>query len=302
MDVIVPSFVRVQRGLSDPSHILALFERLENDNENVGLTEAERQAILDFPNPDALAANLASSTLLSRQAILERAVSSPEQLTSGELRLLDHRYWRDKTIPEMRVLAGVAETLDGPCLVPGCYSERLFSKIEQLRAPYYETNEASALANARKETKRRRRASHERREEEKLQRTLASSQCPHWAKRLLREQGLEKSWGFARFVDPTVAERYDVEDYEAQVENLLDCARCSAGIETLCQNFLFEVLEWPAQLPRVEEELVGSEDTDLSEERCNHDEDDGDDDDDAKDAGNDLTIDLEDERLQRIDE
>jgi len=296
MDLIVLSFVRVQRELSDSSQIQALFERLENSSDYLELTEAERQSILDFPNSDTVSANLGSATHLQKHVLLERAASAPDKLTPRELDLLKHRYWLDKTISEMRTLARVGGILDGSHGHKGGHCERLVSRLEQLRAPYYDLNEYDALINAREESLRRWRASIERRTEESLQRTLASSKCPPWAKRLLGEQGLEKFWGFAKFVDPAAAQEYDMETYGAHADNLLDHAKYSAGLEALGQNFSIEPLDWPKN----DETLERGSNSDPIEEQRDHDI--KHDHDDARDDGNALSIDLEDERLQQIDD
>jgi hypothetical protein len=295
MDIILPCFLRVQRGLSDASHIQALFERLKNSSEHVELTEAERQSILDLPNPDALSANLGSATHLQRHVLLERAASAPDQLTPRELDLLKHRYWLDKTISETRTLARVGGGLDGSHGYKGGHCERLVSRFEQLRAPYYDINEYDALTNAREESLRRWRASIKRRTEESLQRTLVSSKCPPWAKRLLGEQGLEKFWGFAKFMNPATALEYDMETYEAYVDDLLDHAKDSAGLEALGRKFSIDPLEWPKNDETLER---GSNSDPIEEQRDHNIEHDHDD---ARDDGNALSIDLEDERLQQID-
>jgi hypothetical protein len=152
MDLIVSCFLRVQRGISDPSQIRTLFERLENSSEHIELTGNERQSILDFPNLDTLITNLGSATHLQKHVLLQCAATAPDKLTLSELDLLKHPYWLDETFSEMTGLARVGEILDGPNNYKGGHCERLVSRLEELRALYYEINEYDALANARKKT------------------------------------------------------------------------------------------------------------------------------------------------------
>lgn len=81
MDIIVPNFVRVQRGLADSSHVQALFDKIETGGENVALSESDRLTVLDFPDFGFLTSSLAAATHLSRQVLLGRAVFTPDRLT-----------------------------------------------------------------------------------------------------------------------------------------------------------------------------------------------------------------------------
>jgi hypothetical protein len=300
MENIFPTFIRVRRGLTDASHVRTLFERLENNSsnsENITLTEADRLAILDFPNPDIFSAGLVKATDVPKQALLERAASTPDQLTPGELQLLHNRYWPKITFPEAGARNRVCEKLDadgtgGISARMGC-SKRALAEIERLRRPYYEPNESVSLSNARSEMSKRLRKFVEKREKEDLQRTLASPECPGWAKRLLREQQLGSEgefWGFARFVDPGLASEFDLDDYGLRAGDILNEARGSLGV--LASKFTLDRLDWP-------EDYDGSGNED-DEEDGEHD---GEEEDhDSEDDGDAPIVDLEDVRLQRIDE
>lgn len=91
---VLPTFIHVRRGLVDASRVKVLFERLVKNSkgEHTKFTEADRLAILDFPNTDILTVSLATATDVSKQPSLERAALTPEHLTAGELQLLNNRY------------------------------------------------------------------------------------------------------------------------------------------------------------------------------------------------------------------
>jgi hypothetical protein len=300
MESIFPTFLRVRRGLTDASHVRTLFERIENsssDSENITLTEADRLAVLDLPNPDIVSAALANATDIPKQALLERAALTPDRLTSEELKLLHDRYWPKISFSDAGARNRVCEKLDadgtgGISARMGC-SKRVLAEIERLRRPYYEPNESASLSNAQSEMSKRLRKFVEHREGEDLQKTLASPQCPEWAKRLLREKqlGLEgEFWGFARFVDPEIADEFDLDDYGLRAGDILSEARESFGV--LASTFTLDRLDWP-------EDDDGSDNEEHEEDsEYNGEEDDHD----GEDDGDAPIVDLEDGRLQRIDE
>lgn len=299
MEVIFPTFMRVRRGLTDAPHIQALFEHLENNSngDTIPLNEADRLAILDFPNPDLLSTTLALATNLPKQTLLERAASMPEELTNEELKLLTDRYWPKPTLSEAGVRNRACENLDndgtGGISARRGRSKKIFADIEKLREPYYDPHESTALSNARSEMSRRTKVflkqQQQQRDEENFRETLASSRCPGWAKHFLREQrvGLEgEFWGFARFVDPEVGVGCDLDRYGFRAAEVLYGAREVLG--SLRSGFTLDLLDWPE----------GEEDEDEDEEE----EEETDDDNDSEDDGDALIVDLEDERLRRIDD
>lgn len=90
---------------------------------------------------------------------------------------------------------------------------------------HYEINESEAISDAWEEGSRRLRTSVEQRTQGQMERTLDTPQCPERAEHTLREQGMEKGWDFAKFVGPSAAESYDMQNYEMRAEGLLDCGR-----------------------------------------------------------------------------
>ena len=258
MEVIFPTFMRVRRGLTDAPHIQALFEHLENNSngDTIPLNEADRLAILDFPNPDPLSTTLALATNLPKQTLLERATSMPEELTNEELKLLTDRYWPKPTLSEAGVRNRACENLDndgtGGISARRGRSKKIFADIEKLREPYYDPHESTALSNARSEMSRRTRVflkqQQQQRDEENFRETLASSRCPGWAKHFLREQrvGLEgEFWGFARFVDPEVGVGCDLDRYGFRAGEVLYGAREVLG--SLRSGFTLDLLGWPEE-------------------------------------------------------
>jgi hypothetical protein len=87
METIIPSFMRVQRGLTTTEKVTALIEHVAS-NGHEDLTPEDRLAVLDLPDADAVATNISSVTTLSRPALIQRGVESPELLTEAELYLL----------------------------------------------------------------------------------------------------------------------------------------------------------------------------------------------------------------------
>lgn len=114
MDIIVPTFVRVQRGLADRSRVQALFDKPETSGENVTLSESDRLAVLDFPDLVVLTQSLTSATHLSRQVLLERAASTPDRLTHRKIEVLQNRYWPNVIESEQDLQISAMETIDRP--------------------------------------------------------------------------------------------------------------------------------------------------------------------------------------------
>lgn len=107
METIIPSFIRVQRGLATTQKVASLIEHLASRGHE-DITPEERLAVLDLPDADDVASNISSVTALSRPALINRAVESPELLTEAELDLLMDRYWLHITGPEGKLMANAS--------------------------------------------------------------------------------------------------------------------------------------------------------------------------------------------------
>lgn len=151
--------------------------------------------------------------------------------------------------------------------MPQARSKQVVSKIDQLRATQFQyDNEAKALSNAWDEELRRFQVRDDERDEARWQRTLSSQRCPEWAKRLLREQGMKKFLGFAKFVNPQATGAYDMEEYHLRAGGLLSWGQGGAGhLETLGRNFTLDLLEWPQELSENEEKFLEDDARDLKD-------------------------------------
>ncbi|KAM0705269.1 hypothetical protein Q7P35_008059 [Cladosporium inversicolor] len=185
METIIPSFLRVQRGLTTAHKVASLIERVSISG-HADFTPSDRLALIDLPNTEDVASNISSVTALSRQAVVNRAVESPELLTEAELDLLWDRYWLHITGPEGKLLANASVQL---MQVSREHESATMEQLRLLREPLHgDMNEEQALAGAVVELKRRDDAEAALRHEKNLQAATTAFKGPDWARRLLEEE------------------------------------------------------------------------------------------------------------------
>ncbi|KAK1722030.1 hypothetical protein BDP67DRAFT_561499 [Colletotrichum lupini] len=113
------SFMRVIRKIDDADELIQSFLAseefiLSQNDASPSLAPHDQERLLDFPNAETQAANIAESTKLSKEDLLERAVESPSQLTAAEISLLKNRYCMDISPDEEHEVSRAAGLIMGP--------------------------------------------------------------------------------------------------------------------------------------------------------------------------------------------
>lgn len=81
MDHHIKSFLRVLRELDDADELIRAFSKWEN----TALSVPDQWRLLDFPDPQTQAANIAASSTLTKENLLKRADEAPSQLSTAEV-------------------------------------------------------------------------------------------------------------------------------------------------------------------------------------------------------------------------
>jgi hypothetical protein len=68
------------------------------------LTESGRRLFLDLPTEETETANIRAATNLSRDQLIEKAISNRENLTESELKILQDRFWTPRVVAELHFL------------------------------------------------------------------------------------------------------------------------------------------------------------------------------------------------------
>jgi hypothetical protein len=152
METIIPLFMRVQRGFTIAQKVISLIEHVASGGHE-DLTPEDRLAVLDLPDVEDVASNISSVTTLSRPALINRAVESPELLTKAELDLLLDRYWLHITGPEGKLMSNASVEITRTSRE---HEDATLEQLRLLRKPLHDDiNEEQALAGAVVELKRR---------------------------------------------------------------------------------------------------------------------------------------------------
>lgn len=190
---------------------------------------------------------IASATTLSAAQLVQRATRSPAELTSDEIKLLKKRFWADETEADRRALIDAER---GLVRVSRDYYKHTVEELEQLRARFYDGNEGEAIGNAWHEADWRWKAERKKVKDEELQWTLASDRCPAWMKKWIRETGADESWGFARYIDPAAALKYDIEEYDSCTGALFLNTGAELGFcSPIKSRFTLDEIQWPGPQP-----------------------------------------------------
>lgn len=102
IEPILASSIRVLRDITSKEELIRVWPWL-NEKSHMSpstLTHFERRLFLDLPDKDMETSNIAAITGLSREQLIEKAVSEPELLTQDEVVLLQDRFWAHVTDEE----------------------------------------------------------------------------------------------------------------------------------------------------------------------------------------------------------
>jgi hypothetical protein len=243
MDKLIRTFTRVILQIDDADHIVKLYSELKEapPTKPPSITNKDRRRLLDFPEPEAEAANIAIATSHTRPELLRRAVESPIELSASELELLERRFWHKLTWDESN--ARTAANLAWKALSSNDQSE-LCIQLRDVRAPLYDGIEAKAIENAESETSRRliERTSTLLRQ----QRDRFSTERASWVQQLWTEDEEKKPWGYCVFVKPNVQEDNRIDDYVARRDGVLFHAKEAIGCgDTISALWRLHRLDWP---------------------------------------------------------
>lgn len=185
---LLGTFLRVIRKTVNVEDIEAGLPALEEralSNPST-LTDPERRLLLDFPDAATEASYLQRSTDLSRDALISRASSTPDDLTDAEITLLQQNLWLDITRQE----ASQQRKAFSPALQDA--SERLY----HVRKNAYESGEEQAILNAMMQRGIRVQREAQDAQNQAVQRTMPNLRP--WQQRLCQES--LQHWGYVCFV------------------------------------------------------------------------------------------------------
>ncbi|KAG7051913.1 hypothetical protein JMJ77_0002526 [Colletotrichum scovillei] len=251
MENHIRSFMRVIRKIDDADELIQSFLAseefiLSQNDASPSLALHDQKRLLDFPDAETQAANIAESTKLSKDGLLERAVESPSQLTAAEISLLKNRYWMDISPGEEREVSRAAGLIMGPNRVSEEECEQAQKRLGAVRHMLYAENEEKAIDNAITEHWRRENEAWKARQRQKTENAL--SKAHSWVRRLWEEDKGEKVWGYGMFIDPKAfANDEEAEKYMARRDGVLLHARdaVGAGSSAINNKWKLQKLEWP---------------------------------------------------------
>lgn len=202
---MLASAIRVQRGFSSTAELIAAWPSLKQKSlqSPSALTDTERRLFLDLPDQDMELANITAVTALSRQQLIEKAISDREALTQEELLLLQSRFWTPETNQEnSMIFSSMGKT-----------NPEGLKEYFEARAPAYAPNEEAAFTIGITELARREQA-----KQNQTLRAAAAVLLPdarEWIQDLYRQDN--QCWGFvclydaaAQQVDPARLELFNV--------------------------------------------------------------------------------------------
>ena len=206
VEPLLGSSMRVLRNITPLQDYIAAWPLLKQKSltSPPTLTEFERRLYLDLPPEDVEASNVRAATILSREQLIEKAVSSQQNLTEEELALLKNRFWTPKTEEELQ-LSGDALLASSP---EG--KQEFYDGWE--REVFYEKD---AIRNGIKERSRRRRAV-----DSQALRAAANLVLPDakgWIQHLYQED--KTKWGFICLYDAAI------QQFEPQRLDTFECTK-----------------------------------------------------------------------------
>lgn len=239
MEHLVKTFYRVVSGLDDPDATLASVIALSEPTVagSTPLTDQERRRVLDFPEPDQESAAIAASSSLTKVELLRRGAESPQDLTDSEIDLLDHRYWAEPPRKASKAQGAAHRAL-------GDDYDAVANRLEEIRAPLYEENEARALGNVFYEWLRRSEAAS--RAEKDAEDEAALARAKPWVRRLWDEDETRSVWGYGVFCAPGI-DKERLDDYWSRFDLVVQNAWSSVGCPpSLGLQWTLKNLAWPS--------------------------------------------------------
>ncbi|KAI0890229.1 uncharacterized protein GGS22DRAFT_150283 [Annulohypoxylon maeteangense] len=241
MENLIKSSIRVQRQIDNVEDLSKSFPDLEAlalSNPS-SITDEDKRRVLDFPESEMQATNIAATTSLSKKALLQQAAELPDLLTQAEVDLLKNRYWLDLSRAESgaRSKAGAALVA-----VSQAHFDDITSRLSKMREPLYEENEGQAIANA---------------EDQALQRLIAFAMGPQdaaqavlakarpWVRKLWDEikDEPQRRWGYPVFVEPGYEQ---MDDYLSRRDAVLFHARGAICCgDTMGARWKLQKMDWP---------------------------------------------------------
>lgn len=237
MDHHIKSFLRVLRELDDAGELIRAFSKWEN----TALSIQDQWRLLDFPDPQTQADNIAASSTLTKDNLLKRAAEAPSLQSAAEVDLLRNRYWLNISPDEQSKICSAHGLISGPHRISEAEFEQAGRRLKAARRPFYSENEEKAIDNAVAEHGRRELDAFRARQQEDAERHVARAACP-WVRRMWEEDQGERHWGYGVFVDEDEAEEYMV-----RRDGVLFHARgaIGAGSSMVGSMWKLQRLDWP---------------------------------------------------------
>jgi hypothetical protein len=106
VEPLLASSMRVVRNVTPLEDFIAAWPLLKQKSLTLPptLTESERRLFLDLPTEEIETANIRAATNLSREQLIEKAISNRENLTESELKILQDRFWTPRVVAELHLL------------------------------------------------------------------------------------------------------------------------------------------------------------------------------------------------------
>ena len=237
MEMVIKSFTCVLRHTHHADDIINNINALSNGTTRASdISDNDRLGILDFPDNATQDANVAATTSLSRVELIERAASSPSELSVEEYCLLRDRFWLNLSEPEEKSKRAAQYTISA--------SEEVYwqvtGQLKKVRAMLHDNNEEVAILNADNEQWRRMRVEREKRDRLSVESRLPTAQP--WVKRLWEEDQGKRIWGYAVYYAPGTVD----EEYQCRIDLRLHSTLTNAGCaSTMSRRFRLQHLDWP---------------------------------------------------------
>jgi hypothetical protein len=105
VEPLLASSMRVLRNITPLQDFIAAWPIIKQKSltSPPTLTESERRLLLDLPPEELEKSYLRAATILSREQLIEKAISSQELLTLEEIDILQHRFWTERTTEENQI-------------------------------------------------------------------------------------------------------------------------------------------------------------------------------------------------------
>ncbi|KAK8108793.1 hypothetical protein PG984_014594 [Apiospora sp. TS-2023a] len=245
MELLVAGFTRVLRNIDSADHVMELISDLEHRLVS-DISPQDKRSLLDFPEDEELDANIQECTSLSRAELLQRAATSPGQLTTAEIDVLRERYWLEISPTE----ASIKDEKDGALYrASGGSYEETYDRSNAFRAALYAENEAEALRNAIAEHGRRALQEWQAGLDRKVEAHLATlGPDKAWIRQIWEEEVKDTgAWGYAAYVVPGAADSpVQWEEYDSSRSGRLLHAKIALGFgDRIGAKFSTRRLPWP---------------------------------------------------------